>query len=137
MATIQRFEDLRVWKTGFELAEQIYSFTDDGPFSRDFGLRDQMRRASVSVMSNVAEGFESQTQKQFISFLYRAKASAGELRAQLYLARELGYITSEEFQAAIELSTKASNQCRRLIDYLYNDSSVQQTREPIPPYGQY
>jgi len=83
MTTAKRFEDLEVWQRAKELTSLIYRLSSSGAFARDFGLRDQMRRAPVSVMSNIAEGFESQTQVLFIQFPGRAKGSAGELRAQL------------------------------------------------------
>ena len=97
MATIKKFEDLEVWRIARDLTQNIYQLTNMGPFKRDFGLRDQIRRASVSVMSNIAEGFESQTQALFITYLARAKASSGEVRSQLYLAFDLGYVNQEEF----------------------------------------
>jgi four helix bundle protein len=81
MTTAKRFEDLEVWQKAKELTNLIYRVSLSGAFSRDFGLRDQMRRAAVSIMSNIAEGFESQTQVLFIQYLGRAKGSAGELRA--------------------------------------------------------
>lgn len=81
MSTAKRFEDLDVWQKARDLTNSIYKLSSTGNFSRDFGLRDQMRRAAVSIMSNIAEGFESQTQVMFIQFLGRAKGSAGEVRA--------------------------------------------------------
>ena len=84
MTTATRFEEPDVWKNAKELTSLIYRLSAAGSFARDFGLRDQMRRAAVSIMSNIAEGFESQTQVMFIQYLARAKGSAGELRAQLY-----------------------------------------------------
>lgn len=84
----ERFEDLRAWQTSRALANAVYDVSDEGHFARDFGLNDQMRRAAVSVMSNIAEGFESRTAKLFIDYLGRAKASAGEVRAQLYIASD-------------------------------------------------
>jgi four helix bundle protein len=77
----ERFEDLRVWQTARELTNRIYAVTNRDPFSDDWALRDQIRRAAISVVSNIAEGFESRTREQFIDFLGRAKASAGEIRA--------------------------------------------------------
>ena len=82
MSTIRRFEEIEAWQTARELTREIYSLSNRGGFSKDFGLRDQMRRAAVSVMSNIAEGFESRTTALFVEFLGRAKGSAGELRAQ-------------------------------------------------------
>jgi four helix bundle protein len=97
MPTIKRFEEIEAWQTARDLTKRIYAVTDLGKFARDFGLRDQIRRASVSVMSNIAEGFESQTQQQFIRYLSIAKASAGEVRSQLYVSRDLNYLTEEQF----------------------------------------
>jgi four helix bundle protein len=95
MPAIMRFEEIEAWQTARELTKLIYAVTDEGRISRDFGLKDQIRRASVSVMSNIAEGFESQTQALFIRYLGIAKASAGEVRSQLYVTRDLNYLTEE------------------------------------------
>ncbi len=86
MPGITQFEDIEAWKTARQLTNAVYAHTNHQGFNRDFGLRDQIRRASVSVMSNIAEGFESRTDVQFINFLGMARASAGEVRAQLYIA---------------------------------------------------
>lgn len=88
MATVKRFEDLDVWLRATQLTHLIYDLSETGSFGRDYGLRDQMRRAAVSIMSNIAEGFESRTQSLFIEYLGRAKSSSGELRSQLYIARD-------------------------------------------------
>jgi len=118
MATIMRFEDIEAWQTARELTGQVYDFTRHGEFARDFSLCDQMRRASVSIMSNIAEGFESRTQPLFKDFLGRAKASAGELRAQIYIAKDIGYLKQEEFLQLFELCDKCSRQIARFIQYL-------------------
>jgi four helix bundle protein len=81
MTTIRRFEEIEAWQTARELTRSIYALSEDGAFSRDFGLRGQIRRAAVSIMSNIAEGFESRTEVLFIELLGRAKGSSGELRA--------------------------------------------------------
>ncbi len=107
----------------------IYRLSSSGAFARDFGLRDQMRRASVSVMSNIAEGFESQTQAVFIRFLGHAKGSAGELRAQLYIALEQGYITNEEFASVFSLAELCSKQLTRFIQYLESQPNSRRVRE--------
>jgi four helix bundle protein len=86
MGTVERFEDLRVWQAARGLTDLVYALSSQGPLERDFALRDQMRRSAISVMSNIAEGFESRTQALFIDLLGRAKASSGELRSQLYIA---------------------------------------------------
>jgi four helix bundle protein len=106
MPTITRFEEIEAWQTARELTRLIYSVTEAGKLSRDFGLRDQIRRASVSVMSNIAEGFESQTQALFICYLGMAKASAGEVRSQLYISRDLNYLTEDQFTNFLQMAEK-------------------------------
>lgn len=129
MATAKRFEDLEVWQKAKELTNVIYLLSSSGAFSRDFGLRDQIRRASVSIMSNIAEGFESQTQALFIQYLWRAKGSAGELRAQLYIAFEQDYITEVEFTSARSLAEVCSKQLARFIQYLESQPNARRIRE--------
>jgi four helix bundle protein len=115
---VERFEDLNCWQTARALTQQIYRITNTGEFARDFGLRDQMRRASVSVMSNIAEGFESRTRKLFVEFLGRAKGSAGELRCQLYIASDVNYINEHQFTDLYELADKSIRQISNLMRYL-------------------
>lgn len=134
MGTIRRFEDLDVWKTARRLANDVYAYTAKDRFSRDFGLRDQIQRATVSVMSNIAEGFESRTQSLFIDYLGRARASTGEVRSQLYLALDLDYISQDEFDAAYDLAEKASRQSYRLIEYLASRPNARRVRETQPEY---
>lgn len=129
MTTAKRFEDLEVWQRAKELTNLVYRFSSSDTFARDFGLRDQMRRASVSIMSNIAEGFESQTQVLFIRYLGHAKGSAGELRAQLYVAVEQEYITNDEFKSAISLAELCSKQIARFIQYLESQPNVRRVRE--------
>lgn len=129
MTTAKKFEDLEVWQKAKELTNLIYRLSSLGSFARDFGLRDQMRRAAVSVMSNIAEGFESQTQALFIQFLGRAKGSSGELRAQLYIALEQEYITTGEFQAAFSLAELCSKQLASFIRYLESRPNTRRVRE--------
>ena len=85
---VKNFEDLEIWKDARALTRAIYQLTSDSKFSKDLGLRDQIRRASVSIMSNIAEGFERGGNQEFIQFLYVAKASCGEVRSQLYVAMD-------------------------------------------------
>jgi four helix bundle protein len=120
MTKIERFEEIKSWQKGRELCQLIYRLTNDGPFRRDFGLRDQMRRAAVSVMSNIAEGFESQNNRTFVRFLYIAKGSAGEVRAQAYVALDQGYITQPEFDEITALSAEISRLLSKFIAYLQN-----------------
>jgi len=118
MPTIIRFEDIEAWKTARELTHMVYELTQHGEFARDTSLSDQMRRASVSIMSNIAEGFESRTQPLFIDYLGRAKASAGELRAQAYISMDIGYLNQIEFSQVYELCDKCSRQIARFMQYL-------------------
>jgi four helix bundle protein len=96
MMAVSRFEDLLVWIKAKQLCVAVYRATGQGRFARDFGLRDQIQRAAVSVMSNIAEGFERNSRAEFARFVSIARGSAGEVRSQLYLARELGYVGDEE-----------------------------------------
>ena len=118
MAAITRFEEIHAWQTARQLTNLVYDLSDTGRFTKDFGLKDQIRRASISVMSNIAEGFESHTQALFINYLGRAKASAGEVRAQLYIAIDRTYIAQEQFDTACALAEKVSRQLYGFIRYL-------------------
>jgi len=118
MATIRRFEEINAWKTARELTNLVYDYSSKGNFNRDYGLRDQIRRSTVSVMSNIAEGFESQSQAMFIKYLGIAKASAGEVRSLLYMTLDLGYLSQNEFDKVFNLSKKVSIQIYRFILYL-------------------
>ena len=118
MAGITRFEEIESWKTARQLTNLIYALGNQAGFNRDFGLRDQIRHASVSVMSNIAEGFESRTDIQFINYLGMAKASAGEARAQLYVALDQNYITDEQFKEAYALAETCARQIAKFIVYL-------------------
>ena len=134
MSTITRFEEIEAWQSARELTKLIYSLTEENKFSRDFGLKDQIRRASVSIMSNISEGFESQTQAQFVRYLGIAKASAGEVRSQLYVSRNLDYITQEQFTKAFAMAEKASRQIARFISYLETHPQSQKLREDSAEY---
>jgi len=118
VATIERFEDIVAWQTARGLTQLVYSLSNRGSFAQDWGLRDQMRRAAVSILSNIAEGFESRTQSLFIDYLGRAKGSAGELRAQAYVALDAGYLASAEFEQVFDQVDKCSRQLSRFIQYL-------------------
>lgn len=112
------FEEIESWKKARVLNKLIYTITQQDVFSRDFGLKDQIRRASVSISSNIAEGFERNTDKEFVYFLYVAKASAGEVRSQLYLANDLDYINEEEFRQLKNQVIEISKLIGGLIKYL-------------------
>lgn len=100
MAKIERFEDVEAWQLARELTKLIYSVSSVGGFARDFGLRDQIRKSSVSVMSNIAEGFERDGDKEFVNLLSIAKGSCREARSQLYVALDQQYITADQFEIA-------------------------------------
>ncbi len=129
MADIYKFEQIEAWKTARTLTNLIYTLTDVEPFSRDFGLRDQIRRASVSVMSNIAEGFESHTQALFIKHLGYARGSAAEVRSQLYVALDRGYISKSDFDDAFNLADKAARQISRFMAYLETHPKSRRVRE--------
>jgi four helix bundle protein len=118
MSTIRRFEEIEAWQTARKLTQTIYKISASGAFARDFGLRDQMRRAAVSIMSNIAEGFESRTAGLFIEYLGRAKGSSGELRAQTYVAHDAGYLTPEQLGRLRDDCEKCSGQISRFLLYL-------------------
>ena len=98
MAYAQKFEDLEVWQRARNLTKEIYQATNSGEFARDFGLRDQIRRASVSIMSNIAEGFDRGNKGDFQRFLSIARASCGEVQSQLYVAIDVQYLSENDFQ---------------------------------------
>ena len=112
------FEELQVWQEAMELAKKIYTVTSRQEFARDFGLRDQLRRASVSVASNIAEGFERSTRKEFIQFLFIVKGSLGEVRTQLMLAKHIGYITELDLRGLDEQGIVLARKIGRLISAL-------------------
>jgi four helix bundle protein len=121
MGTIRRFEEIEAWQTARELTQLVYDLSNQGSFARDYALRDQMRRAAISVMSNIAEGFESRTRPLFVQFLGVAKGSAGGLRAQSYVAFDVGYLSEEQFQQLFDLVDKCSRQLSRFIRHLQNE----------------
>ena len=134
MPTITRFEEIEAWQTARELTRLNYEYTEDGKFARGFGLKDQIRRASVSITSNIAEGFESQRQAQFIRYLGIAKASAGEERSQLYVVRDLQYIKEEQFSTVFQLAEKNSRQIANFITYLESHPPSGKLREDSAEY---
>jgi len=134
MPTIKRFEEIEAWQTARELTKLVYTITEEGKFARDFGLRDQIRRACVSIMSNIAEGFESKTQPMFIRYLGIAKASSGEVRAQLYVAKDVSYLIEEQFNQLFQLAEKSSRQLSRFISYLESQPNSYRVKEDTPEY---
>ena len=117
-AKIERFEEIDAWQKVRGLTKLIYKITSDGNFSRDYGLRDQIRRATVSIMSNIAEGFERGGNKEFIQFLSIAKGSAAEVRAQLYVAIDAGYLDQNNFNMLFELADETGRLIGGFMRYL-------------------
>ena len=112
------FEDLEVWKAARALTNKIYGITKDVAFSKDFGLRDQIRRASVSIMSNIAEGYERGGNQELIQFLSIAKGSCGEVRCQLYIAGDQNYINQNELKPLVEHCKRISIMINNFMEHL-------------------
>ncbi|MBV9110958.1 MAG: four helix bundle protein [Gemmatimonadetes bacterium] len=129
---ITRFEDLLVWQRARELSLAVYRATSSGLFARDFGLRDQIRRAAVSVMSNIAEGFGRYTLPEIRRFITIAKGSASEVRSQLYLARDLGYVSESDHQALSALCVEVDRMLARYRASLDVPSPPPSSRVPRP-----
>ena len=118
MPPAEKFEDLRVWQTARQIVSSIYRLSSVDGFSKDYALRDQIRRAAISIPSNVAEGFSRRSNREFVQFLFIAKGSAAEVENQLYLALDQNYITQEEFNSVYEGLELLSKQLSKFITYL-------------------
>jgi len=118
MATIQKFEDINAWIQARDLAQQIYKICNTGQFSKDYSLRDQIRRSSGSVMDNIAEGYERGSKKEFIQFLFIAKGSASEVRSQLYRALDQKYVNKVVFDRLYQHAFDIAKMIKGLINYL-------------------
>lgn len=119
MGTVQRFEDLDVWKRARVLTNKVYEASNAGAFARDFALRDQMRKASISIMSCISEGFERESgDKDFRHYLSMAKGSSGEVRSQLYTALDAHHLTEQQFEELYGLCLEVSRMLSRFIAYL-------------------
>jgi four helix bundle protein len=114
----KRFEEMPVWQDARKLTTLIYTWTQREKFARDFGLRDQIQRSAVSIMSNIAEGYERATRKDFLLFISYAKGSVGELRSQLYIASDLKYIDEQQFQNGYNLCVSVSTQLSKFSQHL-------------------
>ena len=115
---VQHFEDLEIWKEARRLASEIYNLTLGPKFSKDFNLRNQIRSAVVSIMSNIAEGFERGGNQEFAQFLYVAKGSCGEVRSQMYVAVDQKYVATNDSQELINSFRRLSGMIGNLINYI-------------------
>ena len=122
MTKIERFEDLQSWQKARLLTNLVYDLTGHSDFSKDFRMRDQIRDAAGLVMHNVAEGFDSGSNPEFIRFMKMARRSASEVQSQLYLALDRKYITIEELKKAYDLATEAKRLINGIIAYLRKNS---------------
>ncbi|WP_293297457.1 four helix bundle protein [Pedobacter sp. UBA4863] len=120
MAKIERFEDLEVWQLAKEIAVEIYRISDLEPIKSDFGLKDQIRRAAMSLSDNVAEGFEYNNNPDFVRFLVYAKGSSGELRNKLIILKECGKLNQADFDILYSKSIDFSAKAKSFISYLKN-----------------
>jgi len=116
--TIRRFEDIQAWQVSRELCKGVYKLSTSGKFAKDFSLRDQVRRAAVSVMANIAEGFDSHSNPEFVQFLYYALRSASELQSHFYIAHDQGYLTDTQFKELYEQASRIKGMLFAFIDYL-------------------
>ncbi len=115
------FKELRVWQRAKDLAIKIYQISDAGVLSKDFGLRDQLRRSSISIASNIAEGDELDTEKQALRHLYMAKGSTAELYTQIIIAREINSISEKEYK-------DIADDCQAILSMLFKLIQVKQSR---------
>lgn len=118
MAGFKRFEEIQAWQKSRTITKLIYEITANGVFSRDFGLRDQIRRSGVSVMANIAEGYGRRSDKEFANFLNVAHGSAAETQSHLYIAIDLGYLNQEDFKRLYELLDEVSRMIMSLSQHL-------------------
>jgi four helix bundle protein len=115
---IRKFEDIEAWKKAREITDLVYKTSAKTKFNRDFGLREQIRRASVSIMNNIAEGFDSSSRIEFARFLNIAKRSASEVQSQLYIALDQEYISKAEFNSLYSKGEEIRKMITGFIEYL-------------------
>lgn len=115
---IKRFEEMKVWQDSRKITKLIYQISSSGKFAKDYGLRDQIQRASVSVMSNIAEGYERDSNREFIKYLGYSKGSIGEVRSLLYVALDNEYVTEAKFEELRDESIAISQQISNFEKYL-------------------
>jgi len=132
MAKIERFEDIGAWRKARVLVRGVYRVCSVEGFRKDYGLVDQMRRASVSIMANIAEGFARRTNKEFVNFLGMAHASAAELQSHLYGALDQGYISEGDFKNLYALADEVSKMIQGFIAYLRNSPTRKLSNSKTP-----
>jgi len=125
LSKVERFEDIIAWQKARNLTKAIYTATSTGSLAQDFGLKDQLRRASVSVMSNIAEGFDRGGRSEFHQFLVIAKASCAEVRSQLYVALDAGYLEKDVHQKLSESAMEVSKIIGGLRKAVQNQRDIQ------------
>jgi four helix bundle protein len=123
LGTFKTFEEIKAWQKAKEMTVLLYKETAEGDIKKDFDLVRQMRRAAISITSNIAEGFERQTQKEFIQFLFIAKGSVGELRSQLTIAKELDLLNGEVVETLQNECLNISKMIGNLIKYLKENNT--------------
>ena len=132
MATFKKFEEIECWQKARELTRRIYEVSGKGNFAKDSGLKDQIRRAAVSIMSNIAEGHDRSGTGEFVQFLANAKGSAAEVRCQLYVAFDQGYINDKDFHELTDLATETGRMIAGLMNYL-RGSGYKGTKYKVRP----
>ena len=123
MAKIERFEDIVAWQKARELVQEVYRLSGDGRFSKDYGLREQLRRAAVSIMLNIAEGFARKTSREFIQFLVVAHGSVAEVQSALYVALDQAYVSQAQFESLYKRADETSKLIMGLSNYLRKSST--------------
>ena len=118
MATIKKFEDIQAWQKGRELKQAVYRCTKRGEFAKDFALREQIRRAVISITANIAEGFERDGNRELTQFLSISKGSTGEVQDHLYTALDENYITQQEFDALYAQASEVAKLAASFMNYL-------------------
>ena len=121
MTAFKTFEEINAWQNARGLVKDVYKVTRSDDFGKDYGLKDQIQRAAVSICSNIAEGFERRGNKEFINFLWIAKGSAAEVCSQLHNAKDIGYITDEQFKSIYDSAKQIGGMLFNLINVLSSD----------------
>ena len=126
MASFTKFEEIEAWQTAETIVVLAYGLLKEGPGSKDWALKDQVQRASVSIMCNISEGFESRSDRTFHDMLRRAKGSCGEVRTLTYIAAKIGHISLDKYESLRPLCIKCSSQIQALMSHL------EATRPEVP-----